>query len=92
MQALKILVCTNQRFNPKNPSCAAAGSVELLAQLKHKIQAQSLEVQVEEIKCFGQCEHAPVMRIAPGLDFYKKANSSELDMILERFLELNNNE
>lgn len=89
MQKYSLLICTNQRFNPKNPSCGGAGSHELLEQLKQKIQNQHLEIQIEEIKCFGQCEHAPVIRIAPGLDFFKNTKSSDLDMILKKIDELN---
>lgn len=80
MKHYKLLVCTNSRFSPKSKSCGGLGSEALLDELKALAKGEYI---IEEIKCFGQCEKGPVMRIAPALDFFYHVTSSDLPGILE---------
>lgn len=70
MPQYKLLVCTNVRYNPKYKSCAAQGSEDLLNQLKQLSSQSDDPIDIEEIKCFGQCDKGPVMRIAPAHNFF----------------------
>ena len=38
----KLLVCTNYRANPNNPSCAARGSREILTAFTHQLQHENV--------------------------------------------------
>jgi len=88
MPNYKLLVCTNIRYNPKHTSCAGQGSEQLLQQLKELAKNESNSFSVEEIKCFGQCDKAPVMRIAPGLDFYYRVEEADLPKIINQLKSL----
>ncbi len=70
MPRYKLLICTNTRYNPRHTSCAGQGSKALMLQLKSLAIQKNQHIVIEEIKCFGQCDWAPVMRIAPALDFF----------------------
>lgn len=88
MPKFKLLVCTNSRFNPKNKSCAGEGSEALLADLKALSKDSKKQIQIEEIKCFGQCEHAPVMRIAPAAQFFYCVQKNDLKKIVKKLEEM----
>ena len=82
------MVCTNIRYNPKHKSCAGQGSEALIKQIK-KLSAESDQaIQIEEIKCFGQCDRGPVMRIAPALEFFYKVSKDDLPHILNTLQKL----
>ena len=44
----KLLVCTNYRANPNNPSCAARDSETLLAALTQQFQQNNLLIEIEK--------------------------------------------
>lgn len=77
-----IVVCTNYRRNPKQPSCAARGSEELREALVQAVHAAGLPVEVESIACFGRCQDGPVVRIAPGGPFILNAGIERVEEIL----------
>lgn len=89
MPKYKLLVCTNVRYNPKNKSCAGQGSEVLLEQIKTLSSQSKQPIEIEEIKCFGQCIRGPVMRIAPAKEFFYTVSESDLPNIIKAVNELN---
>ncbi|WP_020167766.1 MULTISPECIES: (2Fe-2S) ferredoxin domain-containing protein [Methylotenera] len=79
----KILVCTNFRANPNNPSCAARGSKELLTELTQQIQQNSLAMAVEESPCLGFCQIGPNVRLVPNGPFFHAVSMGKLDDLIE---------
>jgi (2Fe-2S) ferredoxin len=75
-----ILVCTNERRDPAQASCAARGSREILVALRQA--AHGKVVKIEEIRCFGQCQHGPVVRIAPAGCFFYHVTPADAPLIL----------
>jgi len=88
MPQYKLLVCTNVRYNPKHKSCAGQGSEALIKQLKILLSESDEPIEIEEIKCFGQCERGPVMRIAPALELFYHVQESDLPHILKTLQKL----
>ena len=78
------MVCTNVRYNPKHKSCAGQGSEALIKKLKTLSSKSDNSIDIEEIKCFGQCHRGPVMRIAPALEFFYSVTEDDLPSILEQ--------
>ncbi len=78
------MVCTNVRYNPKHKSCAGQGSEALIKTIKSLSIASNNPIEIEEIKCFGQCDRGPVMRIAPALEFFYHVSKDDLPRILKR--------
>lgn len=73
----KILVCTNLRANPNQPSCAARGSEALANELNQVIKKQNIAIEVEHTDCLGFCEIGINLRLSPNGDFIHQANNSE---------------
>jgi len=84
MPQYKLLVCTNVRYNPKHKSCAGLGSEALIDQLKTIAHQTQSNIDIEEIKCFGQCDRGPVMRIAPAQEFFYNVAESDLSNIIKK--------
>jgi len=82
------MVCTNVRYNPKHKSCAGQGSEALIKQLKVLSAASNKPIEIEEIKCFGQCDRGPVMRIAPALEFFYHVQENDLAHIIKTIQQL----
>jgi NADH:ubiquinone oxidoreductase subunit E len=78
----KLFVCTNHRANPNSSSCAARGSKDLLAQVKLAVEAEDLQVSVEEIQCMGYCEHGPNIRLAPNGEFFHHVKKTDINQIV----------
>ncbi len=89
MPQYKLLVCTNVRCNPKHKSCAGQGSKALIEKLKDMSLHSNSNIKIEEIKCFGQCDRGPVMRIAPAQEFFFNVAESELRGIIKKLELLN---
>lgn len=83
MPQYKLMVCTNVRYNPKHKSCAGQGSEALIKKIKALLKESDEPIEIEEIKCFGQCERGPVMRIAPALEFFYQVSKDDLPHILK---------
>lgn len=86
----KILVCTNYRANPNNPSCAARGSKEILAQLKREFSLKNLSIEVESSPCMGYCEVGPNAHLIPNGPFFHGLSPQKLQPIItktRKFLE-----
>ncbi len=78
----KILVCTNYRVNPNNPSCAARGSKELLANLKQEFALQKVLIETENSQCMGFCEIGPNAHLVPNGSFIHKITLKKLQHII----------
>lgn len=76
-----LIVCTNLRSNPRQPSCAARGGRELYARLTAEVKARGLPVQVEASGCLGYCQDGPALRIAPGGRFFLRMDSEEMGAV-----------
>ncbi len=79
----KILVCTNFRANPNNPSCAARGSKQVMAALVQKLKQKNLPIIVEESPCLGFCEIGPNLRLLPNGEFFHGVSVTELTSIIK---------
>jgi NADH:ubiquinone oxidoreductase subunit E len=85
MKALpkKILVCTNYRANPNNPSCAARGSKEILAALTHQLQHEKVSIELEEIQCMGYCNLGPNVRLIPNGEIFHEVSTKKFGEIIK---------
>jgi NADH:ubiquinone oxidoreductase subunit E len=79
----KILVCTNYRANPNNPSCAARGSKEIVAELVQELHKKNVSIKLEEIQCMGYCNVGPNVRLIPNGAFFHEVSSKKFGEIIE---------
>lgn len=79
----KILVCTNYRANPNNPSCAARGSKQILTDLKQQLQQNKVIIEVEEIQCMGFCNVGPNLRLMPNGEYFHEVYVEKLPNIIK---------
>nr|CRH06214.1 putative ferredoxin, 2Fe-2S [Candidatus Magnetococcus massalia] len=77
-----IMICINLRPGTR-PSCAAMGSEALLEPMRAAVQAANLDIDVQELRCFGECEKGPNVRIAPGGPFYRYTKEENIPEIIE---------
>jgi (2Fe-2S) ferredoxin len=78
-----VIVCVNQRSNPRQPSCGARGSLEIAQALEQGIVAQGITGQVERFYCLGECQRGPNLRLLPGGQFYHKVRLEDVPMLLD---------
>lgn len=78
----KIVICTNRRSNPAQPSCGARGGEEIADRLQQLIAAQGLAIQVECFPCLGRCDQGPNARLAPGGKFFSHLEADHLDAVM----------
>jgi len=86
----KLLVCTNFRANPNNPSCAARKSGEIIEILTNKLQQNNLHIRIEPSPCMGFCDKGPNARLVPNGLYFHEITSKNIDKILkeiETFIE-----
>lgn len=79
----KLLVCTNYRANPNNPSCAARGSKSILSALSQQCQQNNVPIQIEESLCLGFCQIGPNARLVPNGPFFHGISLAELSPIMK---------
>ena len=79
----KLLVCTNYRANPNNPSCAARGSKELLTALAQQLQREKVSIEVEEIQCMGYCNVGPNVRLIPNGEIFHEVSDKKFAQIIQ---------
>lgn len=75
----KIVVCTNHRANPAQPSCAARGGEVIAERLEKYIRQAGLEIAVERFPCLGRCELGPNARLAPAGKFLCELDPDHLE-------------
>ena len=83
MTAKKLLVCTNYRANPNNPSCAARGSKEIAIALAQQLQIKKVSIEIEEIQCLGYCKVGPNIRLTPNGEFFHEVSSKDFEKIIK---------
>ena len=79
----ELLVCTNFRANPNNPSCAARGSKVILIGLTQLLQKKNVSIKVEEIQCMGFCKVGPNIRLFPNGEFFHEVSSKKISNIIK---------
>jgi NADH:ubiquinone oxidoreductase subunit E len=79
----KILVCTNYRANPNNPSCAARGSKVIASALTRQLQKKKILIELEEIQCLGYCNIGPNVRLIPNGEFFHEVSDKNLIKIIQ---------
>ena len=62
----QVIVCTNLRSNPGQPSCAARGSESLAERLQQEITLRGWKIKLERFPCLGCCDTGPNVKLAPG--------------------------
>lgn len=78
-----ILICTNQRANPNQPSCGARGAANIKQQLSDVVSASGLALEVREIQCLGECNIGPNLRLIPGGQSFHHVDANSIPTILE---------
>ncbi len=78
----KVLICTHYRHNPRQPSCAARGSLAILKQLQIHIESAQLAVHIETIQCLGNCQQGVNVRIVGG-KFFQHVTIQDIPIIIE---------
>lgn len=79
----KILVCTNFRANPNNPSCVARGSKEVISALTQELAQKKLAITIEESPCLGFCDIGPNLRLMPNGEFFHGVSDNKLNPIID---------
>jgi NADH:ubiquinone oxidoreductase subunit E len=79
----KLLVCTNYRANPNNPSCAARGSKQILSTITQQLHTQNVSIEVEEIQCMGFCKVGPNLRLIPNGAFFHEVTDKKIAHIIK---------
>jgi NADH:ubiquinone oxidoreductase subunit E len=79
----KILVCTNYRANPNNPSCAARGSKKIILELTRQLQKKNISISVEESPCMGFCKVGPNIHLIPGGEFFHEVSVKKFTQLIE---------
>lgn len=91
-QNLFIVICINRRFGTATPSCAGRGSEAMANELERLLTESGLEIEVKRVKCLGQCEHGPNLRIAPGGRFYHHLSVDDLAKVITELQRLSQND
>jgi predicted metal-binding protein len=78
-----ILVCTNHRGNPNQPSCGARGAISLKNKLSAEIDQSGIAMNVKEIQCLGECESGPNLRFLPGGPLFRHVDEHDLKAVLK---------
>ncbi len=79
---VRLVVCVNERLGSGQASCVGRGNLGYIARMRQLIADAALDVSVVERVCLGRCEEGPVMRIAPGGDFFTQVDEQSLPRIL----------
>jgi len=81
----QVVVCTNHRTSPNQPSCGGSGGGEALAQrLEAEISAKGWQISVERFPCLGYCDKGPTLKLSPGGRFICEIDPDNLDEVLEQ--------
>ena len=80
----KLLVCTNFRANPNNPSCAARNSKEILAELAQTLTLKNLPIEVEASPCMGFCNIGPNIHFVPSGLFLHGDTAKDLNEVIKK--------
>ncbi|HEY0562042.1 MAG TPA: (2Fe-2S) ferredoxin domain-containing protein [Methylophilus sp.] len=78
-----ILVCTNQRDNPHQPSCGARGAQALKQRLTEEVNKAGMPLGIKEIQCLGACEEGPNVKLIPSGPMFQHVNVNDLTSLLK---------
>jgi NADH:ubiquinone oxidoreductase subunit E len=78
----KLLVCTNYRANPNNPSCAARGSKQIATELQLALEKNNVSIEIELSPCMGFCKIGPNLRLVPNGEFFHEVSTKKLPKII----------
>jgi NADH:ubiquinone oxidoreductase subunit E len=81
--AKQLLVCTNFRANPNNPSCAARDSQLVLDKLKAEFTKNNIAIEAVESPCMGYCNEGPNARLAPNGAFFHEVSETKLAKLIK---------
>ena len=81
--AKQILVCTNFRANPNNPSCAGRGGNLVLDALKTQLSKLNIAIEVEASQCMGYCNVGPNVRLVPNGEFFHEVSTAKLAKLIK---------
>lgn len=79
----KLLVCTNFRANPNQPSCAERGSQKIAAELMQQLQKKNVSIELEEIQCMGYCSIGPNIRLIPSGEIFHEVSAKKFSQIIK---------
>ena len=79
---VRLVVCINERLGAGQRSCVGSGNLHYIDQIKQMIAAEKLDIPIIERECLGKCSFGPIMRIAPGGEFFTEIDESVLDEVL----------
>lgn len=85
----KILVCTNFRANPNNPSCAARDSQAILVELTLALKIKKMPIEAGPSPCMGFCNSGPNAHFVPSGPFLHGDTLKDLGKVIKeakRFL------
>ena len=82
MTPKKLLICTNFRANPNQPSCAARGSKQVAIALAQQLQEKNVSIEIEEIQCMGYCKLGPNVRLMPNGAYFHAVSHSKFAQII----------
>ena len=77
-----LMMCVNHRRDLHRPSCAARGSLALLAQLTELAAEKGLQEHILRIHCLGHCQFGPAARLAPGGEFFLNVTAEQVEDLL----------
>lgn len=79
----QLLVCTNFRANPNNPSCAARDSQLVLIALKTALVKKNIVIETVESPCMGYCKVGPTVRLVPNGEFFYEVSAKKLANLIK---------
>jgi NADH:ubiquinone oxidoreductase subunit E len=79
----QLLVCTNFRANPNNPSCGARNSQLVLDKLKTELAKKNIAIEAVESPCMGYCNEGPNARLAPNGAFFHGVSDKKLVQLIK---------
>jgi (2Fe-2S) ferredoxin len=79
---ISLMICIKDR-GTVHASCGGGGSDSLADAIEAEIKKRKLPVEVDRMRCLGECERGPNMRIAPGGRFFYGVNQTTISVILD---------
>ena len=81
---VRIIACINERLGSGQKSCGGSGSRQLIKELRDLLDSHNLDsIGITEQVCLGRCMEGPIMRIAPGGEFFTQITADQLPSIVE---------
>ena len=87
-EEFSVVICIKNRFKLNSTSCAGSGSEAMADELERLLAGSGLDIEVKRVKCLGQCEHGPNLRIAPGGRFYHQLSMDDLPEVIAELQQL----